>query len=38
MEEVSCSDPFSDGQLLGLELATELRALALRVPDRRDPR
>jgi len=31
MEEVSCSDQFSEGQLLGLELAAEIRAIVLRV-------
>ena len=31
MEEVSCSDLFSEGQLLGVELAIEIRALVLRV-------
>ena len=36
MEEVSCSDLFSEGQLLGLELAIEIRAIVLRVSDRRD--
>jgi hypothetical protein len=36
MEEVSCSDLFSEGQLLGLELAAEIRAIVLRVSDRRD--
>jgi hypothetical protein len=36
MEEVSCSDQFSEGQLLGLELATSIRAIVLRVSDRRD--
>ena len=36
MEEVSCSDQFSEGQLLGLELAIEIRAIVLRVSDRRD--
>jgi hypothetical protein len=30
MEEVSCSDQFSEGQLLGLELAAEIRAIVLR--------
>ena len=35
MEEVSCSDLFSEGQLLGLELAIEIRAIVLRVSDRR---
>jgi hypothetical protein len=34
MEEVSCSDQFSEGQLLGLELAAEIRAIVLRVSDR----
>ena len=34
MEEVSCSDLFSEGQLLGLELAIEIRAIVLRVSDR----
>jgi hypothetical protein len=34
MEEVSCSDQFSEGQLLGLELAIEIRAIVLRVSDR----
>ena len=29
MEEVTCSDLFSDGQLLGLELAAEIRAIVL---------
>ena len=38
MEEVSCSDQFSEGQLLGLELAIEIRAIVLRVSDRRDAR
>ena len=38
MEEVSCSDLFSEGQLLGLELAAEIRAIVLRVSDRRDAR
>jgi hypothetical protein len=33
MEEVSCSDQFSEGQLLGLELAIEIRAIVLRVSD-----
>ena len=36
MEEVFCSDLFSEGQLLGLELAIEIRAIVLRVSDRRD--
>jgi hypothetical protein len=36
LADVPGPDPFSESQLLGLELATELRALALRVPDRRD--
>ncbi len=36
MEEVPCSDQFSEGQLLGLELAIEIRAIVLRVSDRRD--
>ena len=36
MEEVFCSDQFSEGQLLGLELAIEIRAIVLRVSDRRD--
>jgi len=36
LADVPGSDPFSEGQLLGLELATKLRALALRVSDRRD--
>ena len=36
MEEVSCSDQFSECQLLGLELATSIRAIVLRVSDRRD--
>jgi hypothetical protein len=36
LEDVPGPDPFSEGQLLGLELAKELRALALRVSDRRD--
>jgi len=36
MEEVSCSDLFSEGHLLGLELAIEIRAIVLRVSDRRD--
>ena len=36
MEEVSCLDRFSEGQLLGLELAIEIRAIVLRVSDRRD--
>jgi hypothetical protein len=36
MDEVSCSDLFSEGQLLGLELAAEIRAIVLRVSDRRD--
>ena len=31
MEEVFCSDLFSEGQLLGLELAAEIRAIVLRV-------
>jgi hypothetical protein len=31
LADVPGPDPFSEGQLLGLELATELRALALRV-------
>jgi hypothetical protein len=31
MEEVSCSDLFSEGQSLGLELAIEIRAIVLRV-------
>jgi hypothetical protein len=31
MEEVFCSDQFSEGQLLGLELAIEIRAIVLRV-------
>jgi len=31
MEEVSCSDLFSEGQLLGLELAIEIRTIVLRV-------
>jgi hypothetical protein len=35
MEEVSCSDLFSEGHLLGLELAIEIRAIVLRVSDRR---
>ena len=30
MEEVFCSDLFSEGQLLGLELATSIRAIVLR--------
>jgi hypothetical protein len=30
MEEVTCSDLFSEGQLLGLELATSIRAIVLR--------
>jgi hypothetical protein len=34
MEEVFCSDLFSEGQLLGLELAIEIRAIVLQVPDR----
>jgi hypothetical protein len=34
MEEVSRSDQFSEGQLLGLELAAEIRAIVLRVSDR----
>jgi hypothetical protein len=38
MEEVFCSDLFSEGQLLGLELAAEIRAIVLRVSDRRDAR
>ena len=38
MEEVSCSDLFSEGQLLGLELAIEIRAIVLRVSDRRHAR
>ena len=38
LADVPGPDPFSKGQLLGLELATELRALALRVPDRRNSR
>jgi hypothetical protein len=36
LADVPGPDPFSEGQILGLELAKELRALALRVPDRRD--
>jgi hypothetical protein len=35
MEEVSCSDLISEGQLLGLELATEIRAIVLRVKQAR---
>jgi len=31
MEEVFCSDLFSEDQLLGLELAAEIRAIVLRV-------
>ena len=38
MEEVSRSDQFSEGQLLGLELAAEIRAIVLRVSDRRHAR
>jgi hypothetical protein len=38
LADVPGPDPFSEGQLLGLELATKLRALALRVSDRRDAR
>ena len=38
MEEVFCSDQFSEGQLLGLELAIEIRAIVLRVSDRRHAR
>jgi hypothetical protein len=38
LADVPGSDSFAEGQLLGLELATELRALALRVSDRRDAR
>jgi hypothetical protein len=38
MEEVFCSDQFSEGQLLGLELAIEIRAIVLRVPDRGNSR
>ena len=38
MEEVSYSDLFSEGQLLGLELAIEIRAIVLRVSDRRNSR
>jgi hypothetical protein len=38
MEEVSCSDQFSEGQLLGLELAIEIRAIVLQVPDRGNSR
>ena len=38
MEEVSCSDQFSEGQLLGLELAIEIRAIVLRVSDWRHAR
>jgi hypothetical protein len=38
MEEVFCSDQFSEGQLLGLELAIEIRAIVLRAPDRRHAR
>ncbi len=38
MEEVSCSDLFSEGQLLGLELAAEIRAIVLRVSDWRHAR
>jgi len=30
MEEVTCSDLFSEGQLLGMELATSIRAIVLR--------
>jgi hypothetical protein len=38
MEEVFCSDLFSEGQLLGLELAAEIRAIVLQVPDRGNSR
>ena len=38
MEKVSCSDLFSEGQLLGLELAIEIRAIVLRVSDWRHAR
>ena len=38
MEEVFCSDLFSEGQLLGLELAIEIRTIVLRAPDRRHAR
>jgi hypothetical protein len=38
MEEVFCSDLFSEGQLLGLELAIEIRAIVLRVSDWRHAR
>ena len=38
MEEVSCLDRFSEGQLLGLELAIEIRAIVLRVSDRHHAR
>jgi hypothetical protein len=38
MEEVFCSDLFSEGQLLGLELAIEIRAIVLRVSDRGNSR
>ena len=38
MEEVPCSDQFSEGQLLGLELAIEIRAIVLRVSDWRNAR
>jgi hypothetical protein len=38
MEEVSCSDLFSEGQLLGLELAAEIRAIVLQAPDRGNSR
>ena len=38
MEEVSCSDQFSEGQLLGLELAAEIRAIVLQFPDRGNSR
>jgi len=31
MEEVFCSDLFSESQLLGLDLAIEIRAIVLRV-------
>jgi hypothetical protein len=36
LADVPGPDPFSEGQLLGLELTTKLRALALRVPDQLD--
>jgi hypothetical protein len=38
LADVPGSHPFSERQPLGLELATALRALALRVSDRRDSR